>query len=86
MIAPGATPVTKTSDDYGDSDVTSSVEEDEQLMERIRRHCSERQLSSFKQPRRVFRMQALPRNSSGKVLKHAIIKLCASMAKKMSRL
>jgi acyl-CoA synthetase (AMP-forming)/AMP-acid ligase II len=85
-VGGGTTAATNTPHDDGDNDVNLTVEEDEQLMERFRRYCSNRQLASFKQPRRVFRMQALPRNSSGKVLKHAVIKLCASKAKNMSRL
>jgi len=85
-VGGGTTDAANTPHDDGDNDVNPTVEEDEQLMERFRRYCSDRQLASFKQPRRVFRMQALPRNSSGKVLKYAIIKLCASKAKKMSRL
>jgi fatty-acyl-CoA synthase len=69
-------------------DVTPSVEEDKHLTKRIRQYCTTRQLASFKQPRRVFRMLqgVLPRNSSGKVLKHAIIMLCTSNSKEISRL
>jgi len=62
------------------------VEEDEQWKQRIREYCTEEQLAGYKRPRRVFRMKILPRNSSGKVLKHAIIRLCASKSKESSRL
>lgn len=62
------------------------VEEDEQWKQRIHKYCSEKQLAGYKRPRRVFRMKTLPRNSSGKVLKHAIIRLCASTSKESSRL
>jgi len=63
------------------------ITEDAQWTKRIRRYCAERQLAGFKQPRRVFRMHgALPRNSSGKVLKHEIIRLCASLSKEANRL
>jgi acyl-CoA synthetase (AMP-forming)/AMP-acid ligase II len=70
------------------NDVTPSVEEDKHLTKRIRQYCTTRQLASFKQPRRVFRVLqgVLPRNSSGKVLKHAVIKMCASNSKEISRL
>ena len=60
--------------------------EDDQMKQKIRAYCSKQQLAGFKQPRRVFHMNALPRNSSGKVLKHEIIRLCASTSKSRSRL
>mmetsp|Transcript_23174 Transcript_23174/g.41394 ORF Transcript_23174/g.41394 Transcript_23174/m.41394 type:complete len:748 (-) Transcript_23174:39-2282(-) len=52
----------------------------------VRKHCAEHQLAGFKRPRRVFCVDALPRNSSGKVLKHVIIRLCAFQSKEASRL
>ena len=62
------------------------VVEDDQMKHKLRAYCSKQQLAGFKQPRRVFHMKALPRNSSGKVLKHEIIRLCASISKDRSRL
>jgi len=62
------------------------VVEDDQMKHKLRAYCSSQQLAGFKQPRRVFHMKALPRNSSGKVLKHEIIRLCASISKSRSRL
>jgi len=64
----------------------SVVVEDDQMKHKIRAYCSKQQLAGFKQPRRVFHMKSLPRNSSGKVLKHEIIQLCASISKDRSRL
>jgi len=81
--------VLSTSAEVGvNNDVTPSVEEDIHLTKRIRQYCTKRHLASFKQPRRVFRVLqgVLPRNSSGKVLKHAVIKLCASNLLETSRL
>lgn len=81
--------VLSTSAEVGvNNDVTPSVEEDIHLTKRIRQYCTTRHLASFKQPRRVFRVLkgVLPRNSSGKVLKHAVIKMCASNSKEISRL
>jgi acyl-CoA synthetase (AMP-forming)/AMP-acid ligase II len=64
------------------------VNENEEMMLKIRRYFAERQIAGYKRPRRVFRMRhALPRNASGKVWKHAVIRLCAeAMAKETSRL
>jgi len=62
------------------------VVEDDQMKHKLRAYCSKQQLAGFKQPRRVFHMKSLPRNSSGKVLKHEIIRLCASISKSRSRL
>lgn len=81
--------VLSTSAEVGvNNEETPSVEEDKHLTKRIRQYCTTRQLASFKQPRRVFRVLqgALPRNSSGKVLKHAVIKMCASNSREISRL
>lgn len=64
------------------------VDENEEMKVKIRRYFAERQIAGYKRPRRVFRMRhALPRNISGKVWKHAVIRLCAeAMAKETSRL
>ena len=63
-----------------------AVAENEKMKKCIRKFCKEKHLAGFKQPRQVFCMQTLPRNSSGKVLKHAIIRSCASTEKTISRL
>lgn len=39
----------------------------------VRRHCNEKGLASYKRPRRVFVVKDLPRNASGKVLKHQLV-------------
>jgi len=52
--------------------------EEEERTQWIRQHCARRQLAGYKRPRRVFWVRSLPRNSSGKVLKHTIIRQCAS--------
>ena len=39
----------------------------------LRRYCGEQGLATYKRPRRVFCVNALPRNSSGKVLKHILV-------------
>ena len=64
------------------------VDENEEMKVKIRRYFAERQIAGYKRPRRVFRMRhTLPRNISGKVWKHAVIRLCAeAMAKETSRL
>ncbi|KAL7489344.1 hypothetical protein ACHAW6_014930 [Cyclotella cf. meneghiniana] len=51
--------------------------ESDELRDEMRRHCAHHQLAGFKRPRRVFCMKALPRNSSGKVLKQKIAGLCS---------
>lgn len=66
------------------TDAVVSVIEDDEWTDGIRRHCADHQLAGFKRPRRVFRFGALPRNSSGKVLKHEITRLCASQSKETS--
>eukprot|EP00571_Detonula_confervacea_P003692 CAMPEP_0172316188 /NCGR_PEP_ID=MMETSP1058-20130122/27500_1 /TAXON_ID=83371 /ORGANISM="Detonula confervacea, Strain CCMP 353" /LENGTH=749 /DNA_ID=CAMNT_0013030445 /DNA_START=159 /DNA_END=2408 /DNA_ORIENTATION=+ len=66
--------------------VEEEEDDEQQWMKKIRQYCAEHQLAGFKRPRRVFCVRALPRNSSGKVLKHAIIRLCASQSKETSRL
>ena len=65
------------SGNYNDHVVAESLE----WTRRIREYCAKRQLAGFKRPRRVFSLQALPRNSSGKVLKHMIIRQCASQSR-----
>ncbi|EJK54032.1 hypothetical protein THAOC_26417 [Thalassiosira oceanica] len=51
----------------------SEMEDASDLLQRIRKHCSRHHLSGFKRPRKVFLFTpALPRNSSGKILKHEI--------------
>jgi len=57
---------------------SGDVMEDEERKKQIRNYCAEHHVAGFKRPRRVFCLRALPRNSSGKVLKHAIIRICAS--------
>eukprot|EP00978_Attheya_sp_CCMP212_P045392 scaffold344546_cov52-Attheya_sp.AAC.1 len=44
------------------------------LLDRIRQHCTQEQLAGYKKPKQVFSLQKLPRNSSGKLLKHQLIK------------
>jgi len=68
------------------STIGNVVVEYDQMKHKLRAYCSKQQLAGFKQPRKVFYMKALPRNSSGKVLKHEIIRLCASISKDRSRL
>lgn len=63
-----------------------AVREDEVWRMKMRKHCERHQLAGFKRPRRVFCMDALPRNSSGKVLKYEIVKACASDSSNRSRL
>ena len=52
----------------------------------LRAHCEQQQLAGFKRPRRVFLLHSLPRNSSGKVLKYEIKKVCAACLSVTSRL
>lgn len=51
--------------------------ESREWKEQLREYCSSRQLAGFKRPRRVFCMDEMPRNSSGKILKHELIKICS---------
>jgi fatty-acyl-CoA synthase len=44
------------------------------LLDRIRQHCTQKQLAGYKKPKQVYSLQKLPRNSSGKLLKHQLIK------------
>ena len=51
----------------------SEMEDASVLLKRIRQHCARHHLSGFKHPRKLFLFApALPRNSSGKILKHEI--------------
>ena len=63
-----------------------AVREDDMWRIKIRKHCERHQLAGFKRPRRIFCMNALPRNSSGKVLKYEVVKACASYSSNRSRL
>lgn len=65
---------------------TSSLMEDKDILLSIRQHCAKQQLAGFKHPRRIFCMQSLPRNSSGKVLKQQIIRSCSQLLATTSRL
>ena len=60
--------------------IEAAVEEDADLRDNIRWYFAKRQIAGYKRPRRVFRIRnaSLPRNSSGKVWKHAIIRLCTA--------
>ena len=88
VLAEGILPVTPAAAPSPTSmDGIDEITEDAQWTKMIRRYRAERQLAGFKRLRRVFRMhRALPRNSSGKVLKHEIIRLRASRSKEASRL
>jgi acyl-CoA synthetase (AMP-forming)/AMP-acid ligase II len=46
-------------------------------LEKVRTFCSNHQLARYKHPKKVFIFHQLPQNSSGKILKFAIIKLCS---------
>jgi len=65
---------------------SSSSLEDNGMLISIRQHCAKQQLAGFKHPRMIFRMQSLPRNSSGKVLKQQIIRTCSQLLATSSRL
>lgn len=43
----------------------------------LKAYCTSRQLSSYKRPKYIFCYRELPRNSSGKILKHIIQQQCA---------
>ncbi|KAL7512559.1 hypothetical protein ACHAXN_009600 [Cyclotella atomus] len=66
--------------------VTRNRLESDELQTLLRHHCTMHNLAGFKHPRRVFCMQSLPRNSSGKVLKQSIAKSCSQMLTTESRL
>ena len=60
---------------------------DSNIVRGVRSFCAEKQLSGFKRPRAVFQCRELPRNSSGKVLKHQLAAKCkVSMASVVSKL
>ena len=51
----------------------SEIEDASDLLKRIRHHCARHHLAGFKHPRKLFLFTpALPRNTSGKILKHEI--------------
>jgi acyl-CoA synthetase (AMP-forming)/AMP-acid ligase II len=56
------------------------------LSENIREICERQKLSSFKRPRRVFLVNALPRNSSGKVLKNELKRIFSRISNMQSKL
>eukprot|EP00979_Chaetoceros_neogracilis_P008341 scaffold1862_cov268-Chaetoceros_neogracile.AAC.6 len=60
---------------------------DRSIVREIRSFCETQKLSGFKRPRAVFQCRDLPRNSSGKVLKHQLAAKCkASAASIVSKL
>lgn len=61
------------------SSSVNEATEDFHWLNQLRQHCAKNQLAGFKQPRRVFCINALPRNSSGKVLKHEIVEKCSRL-------
>jgi acyl-CoA synthetase (AMP-forming)/AMP-acid ligase II len=60
--------------------------ENAELRDTFRQHCSKHHLAGLKRPRRVFIMPSLPRNSSGKILKQKIAKMCSQSLTTKSRL
>ena len=46
------------------------------LVEEARRHCKAHNLAGYKCPRAVFILPEIPRNTSGKVLKHKLAEIC----------
>ena len=71
------TPTTNINGSAASASVShANAMENDYWMKKIRQYCANCQLAGFKRPRRVFCLDSLPRNSSGKVLKHELLKLC----------
>jgi acyl-CoA synthetase (AMP-forming)/AMP-acid ligase II len=49
----------------------------------IKHWCKEKGLASYKRPRYLFLVDSLPRNSSGKVLKHKLVDMFGSLRSKL---
>ena len=60
----------------------SPIIESKEWMVQIRSFCADHHLTSYKRPRSVFLCSELPRNSSGKVLKHVLSSQCAQAREK----
>lgn len=45
------------------------------ILAEVKRHCTNHGLAPYKRPRRAFILPELPTNSSGKVLKHQLVKM-----------
>ena len=45
------------------------------ILAEVKRHCTNHGLAPYKRPRRAFVLPQLPTNSSGKVLKHQLVKM-----------
>ena len=41
--------------------------------------CTRQQLAKYKHPKKIFLLRSFPRNSSGKILKQELIKICSAM-------
>ena len=52
----------------------------------LRSFCAEQNLSGYKRPHTIFMCRELPRNASGKVLKHELAALCGKTEAARSRL
>ena len=49
----------------------------------LKKWCSDRGLANYKRPRYMFLVGSLPRNSSGKVLKHKLIQMYGRQQSKL---
>mmetsp|Transcript_13475 Transcript_13475/g.16331 ORF Transcript_13475/g.16331 Transcript_13475/m.16331 type:complete len:623 (-) Transcript_13475:820-2688(-) len=53
-------------------DIQKKVQNTDDITQQVREFCKSFNLTSYKRPRRVFILEKLPQNSSGKVLKHVL--------------
>jgi len=66
--------------------IEGGFECDSATMNKFRTFCREHDLSGFKSPWRTFILKKLPRNSSGKVLKHELTRICLELGSLRSKL
>ena len=54
-------------------------------LDEIRGFCTRHELASYKHPKKIFIFRELPQNSSGKIMKHELVKICTAVDAAISR-
>lgn len=73
----------KKDDRFGEAVACALVTSKPLSRNSIKQWCGQQGLASYKRPRFIFQVDQLPRNSSGKVLKHELIKDFGNMPSKL---
>ncbi len=68
---------------FGEAVACAIVTRGDLKLEGIKKWCEQQGLASYKRPRYVYKIKELPRNSSGKVLKHELVMVFGRIQSKL---